>query len=82
MTQSTYFVAIPFFRRWEGLLVPGIAMHCSSAEHAREEASRLASNAAGTVAFSRSIDLDSGEAKKGHILSSDGDLPNLEYLLE
>lgn len=81
MTQEIYFIALPFIRCKEGALVGGEARKCSSAKQAAEEASKLATESAGAVAFSRAIDPARGTFDPGHVIRSIGDVPKLDYLL-
>lgn len=81
MGAVTYFVAMPFDRNDEGELVPGEAQERQSAISAEREAARMATTAAGAVAFSRTGDPSTGEFADAVVLKQFGDVPTLDELL-
>lgn len=77
----TYYVALPFVRNEEGDLVAGEAQDRQTAHAAESLARRLAMDAAGAVAFSRTGDPATGDFEDAVVICSFGDVPTLEDLL-
>jgi hypothetical protein len=81
MATSTVFVALPFRRTASGNLSSDVAQELPCATTAVEAAQRLADRNAGAVAFSRTLDLRSGESRGAQLLQRFGETPPLDYLL-
>lgn len=77
MADITYFVALPFVAADDGI-APGEAVECPSARAAILRAEYLARREGiiGSIAFSRSGDLSSGEFEDAQVLKKFGDAPD------
>lgn len=75
MESVTYFVALPFDRDANGILVAGEPREQRSAEAAETAARRMAKTAAGALAFSRTGDPVRGEFEEAVLLKTYGDVP-------
>ncbi len=81
MAAVTYYVALPFVRDETGELIPGEAQERQTANAAVREARRLATTAAGAVAFSRTGDPSIGEFENAVVIERFGEVPSLDDLL-
>lgn len=81
LAHVTYFVAMPFVRNEEGELVAGEAQDRQTASAAESLARRMATTAAGAMAFSRTSDPATGEFKDAVVLREFGEVPSLDELL-
>ncbi|MDB5544067.1 MAG: hypothetical protein JWO64_1216 [Hyphomicrobiales bacterium] len=77
MAAVTYYVALPFSRTDEGDLVAGEPKELQSSDAARREAGRMALDAAGAVAFSRTGDPGTGEFDGAKVIASFGEVGDL-----
>lgn len=77
MAAVTYYVALPYTRTEDGDLVAGEPKEVQSADAARREAGRMALDAAGAVAFSRTGDPGTGEFDDAKVIASFGEVGDL-----
>ncbi len=77
MADLTYYVALPFLRNDDGLLIPGEAQECQNPAAALRQAEMLSRGAghSGAIAFSRSGDPMTGEFGDARLLRKFGDVP-------
>jgi hypothetical protein len=76
----TSYVALPFVRTEDGDLVAGEAKELQSSGAAVREAQRMATKAAGAVAFSRTGDPAGGEFEDAVVILRVGDVPSEDEL--
>jgi hypothetical protein len=76
----TYYVALPFVRTDDGEIVAGEPMELSTAGAAVREAQRMAMNAAGAVAFSRTGDPALGEFDNAVVIHRFGEVDEAELM--
>ncbi len=81
MAGVTYYVAMPFMRTEDGDLVAGEAQERPTAHAALREAQRMATAAAGAVAFSRTGDPSIGVFDDAVVIGRFGEVPDLDDLL-
>ena len=81
MSSITYFVALPFIRTEDGALVAGEAVERPNEHAAIREAIRLSASAAGSIAFSRTGDLSTGEFEDAVVIKQLGEVLTIEDLL-
>ena len=81
MAGVTYYVALPFVLTEDGSLVAGEAQERPTANAAVREARRLATTAAGAVAFSRTSDPSIGLFDDAVVIEQFGEVPSLSELL-
>ena len=70
----TYHVVVPFGRNENGELVPGEPMEAPNAESARRRASAVAARHAGTIAFSRTGDPNTGDFGEAQVIATFGEV--------
>jgi len=80
MGSVTYYVALPFVQTEEGGLIAGEAKELQTAGAAVREAQRMASTAAGAVAFSRTGNPAEGEFEDAEIIHRFGLVPSVDEL--
>jgi hypothetical protein len=76
VANSTFYVALPYSRTVDGVLVPGEVSWCADPIKAAKEAERLADTSGGAVAFSRGVDLDTGTFEPIAIIKRIGFVPS------
>lgn len=75
MGEVTYFVVLAFDHTERGRFIQREPLTPQTAEAARRAAARLAPNAAGVVAFSRTGNPDTGDWQDAVVLAQRGELP-------
>lgn len=75
MADVTYFVVLAFDQTERGRFIQRQPLTPQTEEAARRAAARLASGAAGVVAFSRTVNPDTGDWRDAVVLASYGALP-------
>ena len=76
----TYYVALPFIRTDDGEIVAGEPRELRTAGAAVREAQRMAMNAAGAVAFSRTGDPALGEFDNAVVIRRFGEVDEAELM--
>ena len=76
MAEITYYVALPFDRNEEGVLVPGEAVESPSHNGALSRARGLALKHTGALAFSRIGDPNIGEFRDAEVIAKFGEVPD------
>ena len=76
MSVVTYFVALPFTRDEEGVMLAGEAQERQTAGAAVREARRMTLVAPGAIAFSRTGDPAIGEFEDAVVIERFGEVPD------
>ncbi len=76
MATKTFYVVQPYVLGKRGALLAGPAVEARSAEDAQRRAERMAASKAGAIAFSREVDVESGDGEPPALIASYGRVPD------